>query len=581
MAIPDWVQQSVQPLHGAMSWQPPPQDPYEAAAQAGMPYQEPVAIAPAPVAPVAPVVTEQPIQPGAMSGAEPLVSTQPELNYTPAPIEEPQPVAQPQTSQTDLSQQVVDGLITRYLTGSQTRIPAHVAKAAEQWQQSVQGPMPGQESQYAAARQALEEQQNEMLLDQRLAMQDKADLYDQESRNAYLQGRGYASEAAAIQADQEQRRALIDERVGELDRLIDQRSKLQTSFSERNPVRDMSMWTRIAIGIGAAGQALAGGENAALTLAMREIDADMAKQRDQVDALGLEIAGKRTLLGDMLQKFRDPAAADHATRAAMLGLYESGYRAQAAKEKSAEMRTAMTTAADALLAQREQEKLAALTGEHSTLVRWNPARSAGVPGGILGLRKMATDLGYKDGTPEFREFMQNGISGELPQYIASGGYKKSAPTKDEMALARFDQDHKVRLEGGQIGYVKDKGDYEKTITSLNKMDANLGRLRKYVVSGSAWTPTDRANVEAITNMAMGEIRVMLGLGVMSESDKELAQKLTGEFVNDRFSLADKLKRLETLNSLTAQTRREYESRISADPNANFPITPQIRSVRAK
>lgn len=594
MAIPDWVQQSVgdplmsnganasyapdvpAPLPAAAAWQPPPQTPEEAALQAGL-------VPPAQVAPVAQAqapaaIASMPEQ--TMSVApEPQVSEQ-LASYQPEAPAQPQVLEQPQV-QIDPSAQFLEQLTGQYVRGSQRVIPQAVVKAAENWQQSVPGAMPGQEAQYAAAKQALEEAQNEALLDQRMQLMNQADVSDQDARNAYLQGRGYAAEVAAIADDQEQRRKVIDDRIGELDRLIEQRSKLQSSYTEKNPVRDMSMWTRISIGIGAAGQALAGGENAALSLAMRQIDADMANQRNQVDSLGLEIASKRTLLGDMLQKFRDPAAADHATRAAMLGLYESGYRAQAAKEKSAELRAAMNTAADALAMQREQEKLASLTGEHNTLMKWQPPSVAGQPGGLEGLRRFAKILGYEPGTPEYREFMNKGLQGGLPGYIAQGGYKKAAPTRDEIAQARFDQEHKVQIPGGGVGYVKDKGDFEKTMTSLNKMDQNIGRLRRYVTGGSAWSPTDRANVEAITNMAMGEIRVMLGLGVMSESDKELAKGLTGDFVNDRVSVADKLKRLETLKSLVDQTRRQYEERITLDPNANIPAVAPIRSVRAK
>lgn len=590
MAIPDWVQQSVSdplmstaanasyapdvpaPLPSAAAWQPPPQTPEEAALQAGL-------VPPAQVAPVAPApapVASMPEQ--TMSVApEPQVS-EPLASYQPEATAQPQPIEQQQI-QVDPYEQNMQAMLSSYLRPR--RIPAGVVKAAETWQQSVPGAMPGQEAQYAAAKEAVQSAEERSLFNQQAQLLEKADISDQDARNAYMQGRGYAAEVAAIADDQEQRRKVIDDRIGELDRLIEQRSKLQSSFAERNPVRDMSMWTRISIGIGAAGQALAGGENAALSLAMRQIDADMANQRNQVDSLGLEIASKRTLLGDMLQKFRDPAAADHATRAAMLGLYESGYRAQAAKEKSAELRGAMLSAADALAMQREQEKLASLTGEHNTLMKWRPASVVG--GGIAGLQKFAKDFAL---TPEQqRQLMLSAARGDNDQVMRVIGDAINGAgatmSKDEVATARFNQEHKVQLPGGGIGYVKDKGDFEKTMTSLNKMDQNIGRLRNYVKSGSAWSPTDRANVEAISNMAMGEIRVMLGLGVMSESDKELAKSLTGDFVNDRVSVADKIKRLETLASLTNQTRRQYESRITLDPNANTPAVAPIRSVRAK
>lgn len=601
MAIPDWVTQSIQedepplmsamrnasygepvpaPLPQAAAWAPPPQTAEQAVLEAGYSLPEqPQAFAqqaPMQVAPVAEPVAPMSTDPAQNMSVAPQAPVS-ELNYSPMPPEAPPQEAPQQYALRDPTEDVTNALMRGYMTSR--AYPEAVLKAAETWQQAVPSAMPGQEGPYAAAKQALTEAEDRAAFNQQASLAERADIEDQNARNAFMQGRGFASEAAAIQADQDERKAVIDSRVAELDKLIDQRSHMAESFAQRNPVRDMSMWTRIAIGIGAAGQALAGGQNAALELAMREIDADMAAERNQIDRLGVDIAAKRTLLGDMLQKFRDPAAADHAARAAKLGLYESSYRAQAAKEKSAELRAAWIASADALGMQRQQEKLASLTGEHQTLMKWRPAGAT--QGGLPGLQKLAAILGYNPGTPEYREFMNKGISGQLPQYMAAGGYKNGAMSKDELNQARFDQDHKVRMSDGTIGFVKDKTDYEKTITSLNKMDQNLGRLRKYVKSGSAWSPTDRANVEAITNMAMGEIRVMLGLGVMSDSDKRLAEQLTGEFVNDRFSVADKINRLENLLSLTSQTRREYESRVSLDPNANTPAVAPIRSVRAK
>jgi len=587
MAIPDWVQQSVSapaPLPGAVGWQQPPQDPYEAAAQAGMPYQPPpVEQAPimstpeqAPQISVAPQATmdpqEQPVQAGTMSvaPAQPVAS---EINYSPMPPEAP-PQPAPVVQQ-DPTESVVNMMLANYLRPK--AYPQAVVKASETWQQAVPSAMPGQEAPYAAARQALEEQQNEALLDQRLQLMDRADMADQETRNAYLQGRGFAAEASAIADEQEQRRAVIDERVGELDRLIEQRSKLQTSFAERNPVRDMSMWTRIAIGIGAAGQALAGGQNAALELAMREIDADMSKQRDQVDALGLEIAGKRTLLGDMLQKFRDPAAADHATRAAMLGLYESGYRAQAAKEKSAEMRAAMTNAADALAVQREQEKLASLTGEHQTLMRWRPAGA--VPGGIQGLRKMASDLGFKDGTPEFREFMQKGISGQLPQYIASGG-EMGGPNnlpRDQNARERVlaARDLEVRVPsniGGGIGYVP-KGsapEVRKNLDAISKLQGLTDQVRALSRKHSNLSPTDRQLVEGIATTAVGIMSQATGAGAPTGQERDEYGKVLTAGVNNFFT-GDSKMLLGSLQRILDVMKRPALEQLTQDPAGTKPF----------
>lgn len=592
MAIPDWVQQSVSdplmstaanasyapdvpaPLPSAAAWQPLPQNPEEAALQAG--FVPPAQVAPVAQAPAS--VASMPEQ--TMSVApEPQVS-EPMASYQPEAPAQPQALEQQQL-QVDPYEQNMQAMLSSYLRPR--RIPEKVVKAAETWQQSVPGAMPGQEAQYAAAKEAVQSAEERALFNQQAQLLEKADISDQDARNAYMQGRGYAAEVASIADEQEQRRKVIDDRIGELDRLIEQRSKLQSSYAERNPVRDMSMWTRISIGIGAAGQALAGGENAALSLAMRQIDADMANQRNQVDSLGLEIASKRTLLGDMLQKFRDPSAADHATRAAMLGLYESGYRAQAAKEKSAELRGAMLSAADALAMQREQEKLASLTGEHNTLMKWRPASVVG--GGIAGLQKFAKDFAL---TPEQqRQLMLSAARGDNDQVMRVIGDAISGTgtglSNEQRLTSTWEQERRVRLPnamGGGVAYAKDK---ERATTLQTKLDAvealntnfaEMERILRRPTQLISADDRDRLNILAQRNMLLAKEGE--GLGAITEADQTMVGPVILQGI-ENFSIADRMKRLDAARNHFNTRARDARRQLWSDPMGKSLVDEPIRT----
>lgn len=75
----------------------------------------------------------------------------------------------------------------------------------------------------------------------------------------------------------------------------------------------------IAIGLGAAGAALAGGgENTALAIVQRNIDQDIAAQRTDIQTAGTAAEAQRSVLGLMRQEFSDQTAAETAARSAML-----------------------------------------------------------------------------------------------------------------------------------------------------------------------------------------------------------------------------------------------------------------------
>lgn len=609
MAIPDWVTQQVSeeplmsamrqsaygtpaqpaPLPSAAAWQPPPQTPEDAIAQAGFvpPVQAPVAEqAPAyapPVAPAAAPVASMPEQ--AMSVVpEPQVSEQLASYQPPEPVQQ-EPQYQPQI---DPYEQNTQAVLSGYLR--RTRIPESVVKAAETWQQSIPGPMPGKGNQEAwnTAKEAVQSAEERSLFNQQAQLLEQADISDQDARNAYMQGRGYAAEAAAIADDQEQRRKVIDDRVGELDRLIEQRSQLQASFNERNPVRDMSMWTRVAIGLGAAGQALAGGENAALSLAMREIDADMARERNQVDNLGLEIAAKRTLLGDMLQKFRDPAAADHAARAAKLGLYESGYRAQAAKEKSAELRAAMLNAADAFSVARQQEKLASLTGEHQTLMKWKPA--GGLPGGIAGLNRFAKDVGLTE--EQRRQLNLAAIRGDNEQVmrvindaLGTGGMAGSnlSTDKNERERQLATRDLEVRMPanlGGGVGYAP-KGsavEFRKQIVAVSTLQGIKDRIDTLRRTHSNISPTDRSEIEGAATWAVGILSNATGAGAPTGQEREKYGEVLTASINNLVT-GDSVKLLDNMQRLLDITKRPIQENLTRDAAGTKPFVIAPRKVK--
>lgn len=501
-----------------------------------------------------------------------------------APAQPVQPTEAAQPQQPEIGN--LGTLAGLYARGNQSVIPDGVRKAAEQYKQVVPAAMPGQEQAYEAARQTKEEAENEALLDKRLALMQQADRDEELARVEYLRGRGYADEIVQNEQEKEARNAAIDSHVRELDSLVNQ----HTAELARNPVKEYwssmgageRIMNAVALGLGAAGQALAGGTNVALELVKAEIDGEVARQRAMVETLGHKIHGKRLIMSAMLEKFKDPIAAANASRSAMLGLVESAYRRRAALEQSAERKNQMVDLANQVAIEREQSKLNALGGEKTTLYAWQPARVTGFGGGLAGLTKMAQDLKL---SPEQERamkiaYVKEGQEG-ADKYLGSIGLSTKFENRNDREQARFDLEHKVFLSDGSIGYVRDKGDYEKTMTSLDTMTNNLGRLRKYALSGSPWSPTDRANVDAIASMAMGEIRTLLGLGVMSESDKELAAKLTGDFVNNRIGLADKQARLDTLQSLVEQKRRIYQERVTRDPNSNFKAEPQIVTRQAK
>lgn len=120
----------------------------------------------------------------------------------------------------------------------------------------------------------------------------------------------------------------------------------------------------IAIGLGAAGAALAGGgENSALAIIQRNIDRDIAAQRADLATAGNVADARRGILGIVSQEFSSREAAESAARAAMLGAAQAqaarvtaGLDNEAARLRGEELQQQLSdqAAAAAVEAQRQE-----------------------------------------------------------------------------------------------------------------------------------------------------------------------------------------------------------------------------------
>jgi hypothetical protein len=529
-------------------------------------------------------------QPGGMSIPEaPTPAPMSTVNYTPAePPPEPPPQAPPD------AYPGLTAAISQAARGSYRNVPEAVIKAAEQWDQQGRGPMPGRTpAETASNRRAYddavrnrEETENEALLDRRLELMGAAERSDDVARREILRGRGYAQQMLDTQKEQAARKDAIDTRIGELDRLIEQQATARNVNPTQKYWTDKGAFGRLAtglaLGFGAMGQALAGGQNVALEMVNREIDGEFARQRDLVDGLGLQIASKRALLGDMMQRFQSPEAAEAATRSALIGQAEVETRRQAALEKSAEARAEMTSLADQLALQRAGLAQAATEGERRTLYQWQPRRTVGRSGldemnrrldqlGVPKEKKLSIIAAYLERGPQGAAEALHGAasSGNLPQ------------TEAEVRAANFDLARRVDIPGvfgGGTSWAHSPERATKASEGLESADQLLqssARLRKIVLSGSRLSPDDRMAVDQIAATNAGQWRVALGLGVMSESDKDLISPLTGERVN-RMSVADRIKMLDTNDSLVRQKAEQYTHSLSSDPMGRAPVQSTLR-----
>jgi hypothetical protein len=237
---------------------------------------------------------------------------------------------------------------------------------------------------------------------------------------------------------------------------------------------------------------------------------------------------------------------------------------------------------------RQDEKVKALQAEHQTLYTWRPAKVVGDPGGLAGLTKMAKDLKL---TPEQERavklaYVQNGPQA-AQQYMQSIGQGGQMPTTaEEIARANFDLTRRVDIPGnlgGGRAWAAKADTQTATQDALRSTSAilnNYARLRKIVLSGTRLSADDRLAVKQIGADNIIALKDAAKLGVMSDSDRELMQPLSGESIND-MSLADREKLLDTAEALVRQKSDGYLETLSADPAGTTMFRRQIRSRKAQ
>lgn len=410
---------------------------------------------------------------------------------------------------------------------------------------------PVQPSQYDQAKTALEETQNEALLNRRLAMSEAANVSDQDAIMATIAGRAQAAEAQRIQADQEKARATIDARVGELDQLISEHSTASAGNPVKNYWSNMGTFGHIAsalaLGLGAAGQSLNGGQNVALELINKGINGEIAKQQALVDSLGAKISAKRSLLGDLMGKFLSPQAALLATRAALTGQAESELRRQAANEKSAVIRDRMNAEADTVAAERDKMKTAALEAEHKTLSAWHPARSSG-KSGLDSLVELMNKLGVQ---PKDRLAVMSTYGAQGPEAAAAklreigGGSNGADITEGEARGMRMQRGTLVTLPNGDKANALTPEEGEKYRTSLSLLrvfNNNISEMEQMVNSANFVKGVRNGTVVAkLKTLALQNNAIQknfLEQGMQDKAEYERTMPLTGEFISNMENVVD-------------------------------------------
>jgi hypothetical protein len=296
----------------------------------------------------------------------------------------------------------------------------------------------------------------------------------------------------------------------------------------------------------------------------KEIDGEVLKQRQITENLGQQFMVRRQLYADMLGQFMTPAEAEAATRYALETSAINELRKIQARSQSEEAKNAASMVGTLLEQDRAKQKKASLEGRARRLWQDVPARTVGKPGGIKGLSDQLDLMGVdnKDKFQIINAIVNKGTVGGAEK-MNEIGTAKPARSRDEMREIQYEGETSVPVPDRFASFLGtknlravDHADAVKKREVLNDGDRLLetyDRLGKLVETGSALSPTQRAEVEQISATAMGSWRTLLGLGVLSESDKELLVPISGIFANDLLTLRDKKKMVDNLRSLVFRT----------------------------
>jgi len=225
----------------------------------------------------------------------------------------------------------------------------------------------------------------------------------------------------------------------------------------------------------------------------------------------------------------------------------------------------------------ETGKLAKLTGTHSTIYQDVPGRVVGQAGGVEGLARLGKTIGLSgEQLARFvSETMRNG-SESGSQYTSTLGGPKA--DRASIEAARFDIQRRVFLppEAGSSQPIAWASNPEtaKEVTervgTWRETRFMLGRLQQLLDKGSTLSPSDREEANIIATSLMAPKRVEMGLGVMSESDKELVKPLTGGFVT-QMTAFDKRRIMGRLFDMSNHAMQTNLKKLAKDPGYSQPL----------
>ena len=444
------------------------------------------------------------------------------------------------------------------------------------------------ETDYQRAQRAADERQNQTKLGQEQIQEDKLKALEHEEIRQGIDATVWDMRAQEIADDQKRRQAFVAEHLPRLEAMMDERANFEAKnptteyFKSLGPVGHIA--TMIGLGLGSIGSGLTGAPNDALALVNRGIDGEFAKQRAMAETLGTKFHQARTLYGDMLNQFMDPQAAEDATRYALGMSSASELRRLAAKSQGIDEKARYNALADQVEQQAADKRANAVTGLQKTLWQNVPAKVVGQPGGPLALAEKY----IKAGVPKEQALPLAAKTWSEGPQAAARAIQDIKPTQNRSQLegTKYERATRVVLPDRFASMIgsreitatdpEQKKDLQQMARNGSLLLDSVDRLQRIAEKGTRISPTDRAFVEMEAAKSMGQWRVTLGLGVMSESDKELVEPLSGKFVNS-FSLRDRMEMLGKLRAdIVSQTMTALKEGY-IDRSASQPAVPPIRS----
>jgi hypothetical protein len=286
----------------------------------------------------------------------------------------------------------------------------------------------------------------------------------------------------------------------------------------------------------------------------------------------------------MLGQFQTPEAAANASRYALQMAAVAELNKLGARAHGDDMKNAAGMLSSYGKVEADKQKKAALEGTQRTLWQNVPSKVVGQQGGIAGLVRQLKQIGIqdKDMAPIIATIVNKGTGAGADMI----GLQKPTKSRDEMREMQFERETRVvvppGLGGGEVWATdpQQKKAAQEGLRQSAQLLQSVAQLRKIAQTGSRLSPTDRAFVEQLSATSMGSWRVNLGLGVMSESDKDLVKPLTGEFVN-QVGLRDRMKMIDNVEQLIRRSANGFLGELYSDKEATRLAKTQVRERAVK